>query len=158
MREIKPPTPLPERNAAERYLFLAGSIEMGQASEWQEVAVDALKDSNWTILNPRRDAWNASWKQEIGNPVFREQVEWELKGQEMADRILMYLDPLTKAPVSLLELGLFAHTGKLLVIVPTGYWRKGNVDIVCKRYNVAQLNTLEEAIKQLREEAESGAV
>jgi hypothetical protein len=35
-----------------------------------------------------------------------------------------------------LELGLFAHSGKIRVICPSGFWRKGNVDIVCQYYNI----------------------
>lgn len=61
----------------------------------------------------------------------------------------MYFDPKTKSPISLLELGLFARTGKLIVVCPKGFWRKGNVDIVCKRYEVKQVETIEEAIKYI---------
>jgi hypothetical protein len=39
---------------------------------------------------------------------------------------------------------LFAASGKLLVCCPPGYWRKGNVDVVCARYSIPQLPTLAE--------------
>lgn len=118
-------------------IFLAGSIEMGVADNWQTRVVDSLKELDILILNPRRDDWDSSWKQTIDDPKFREQVEWELNALERVDLILMYFDPNTKSPISLLELGLFAETGKLLVCCPDGFWRKGNVDIVCKRYDIA---------------------
>ena len=67
-----------------------------------------------------------------------------MDGQNMANLILMYLDPQTKAPISLMELGLSAHKRKLIVCCPDGFWRKGYVDIVCERYGIAQVDTLDE--------------
>lgn len=143
---IKPPTSLPEafQNTT---IFLAGSIEQGLARDWQSELFEALKDKPVTLLNPRRDSWDSSWKQDIDEPQFRSQVLWELEGQERADLILMFFQPETKSPVTLLELGLFAQSGKLVVCCPPGYWRKGNVDVVCRRYNIKQVETLDELIK-----------
>ena len=124
----------------DRVVFLAGSIEMGKADNWQTRVVKALKKENGIILNPRRDDWDSSWVQEIDNPKFREQVEWELKAMEDAHIIAMMFDPNTKSPITLLELGLWtvmwSTNQKLLVCCPEGYWRKGNVDIVCRKYKV----------------------
>ena len=146
MREIKAPNKIKSDNL----LFLAGSIEMGKAENWQERAMRLLEDSNWIILNPRRDDWDSSWTQSITNPQFCEQVEWELDAQEKAEKILMYFDVTTKSPISLLELGLFAQSGKMIVVCPSGFWRKGNVDIVCRKYGIMELDTLEEAIDYLK--------
>ncbi len=145
---IKPPTPLPSTFITPT-VFLAGSIEMGAAENWQKTLEDALADEAIILLNPRRDEWDSSWVQDIGNPQFREQVEWELQAQEQADLIAMYFDPQTKAPITLLELGLFAHSQKLIVCCPDGYWRKGNVDIVCQRYSIRQVDTIDQLIKTI---------
>jgi hypothetical protein len=56
----------------------------------------------------------------------------------------MYLDPNTKSPISLLELGLHATSKKLYVVCPDGFWRKGNVEMVCSVYDIPLFNTLEE--------------
>lgn len=142
---LKPPTPL--SLAGNRpSVFLAGSIEMGAASEWQADFDRALADLDVTILNPRRDAWDATWVQSIDNPQFREQVEWELAGQEQATLIAMYFAPATKAPITLLELGLFARSGKVIVCCPAGYWRRGNVEVVCRQYGVPMVETLPELV------------
>jgi hypothetical protein len=55
---------------------------------------------------------------------------------EDADIILLYFDPNTKSPISLLELGLYARSKKLFVCCPDGFWRQGNVRVVCERYGV----------------------
>ena len=139
--------------ASRKKVFLAGSIEMGTAEDWQEKIAGDISDLDVVILNPRRSAWDSSWAQTKDNPLFREQVEWELRGLEEADLVLLYLHPATKAPISLLELGLFGHAKpeKLLVCCPDGYWRKGNVDIVCERYGIKCTNDLDRLIVWVRQ-------
>lgn len=132
---VKPPEPLLVQPGT-RAVFLAGSIEMGAAAPWQAEVAVALADAPVTLWNPRRDDWDASWTQAITDPQFRGQVEWELAAQERADVIAMYFAPNTRAPITLLELGLFARSGRLIVCCPDGYFRKGNVDVVCQRYAV----------------------
>jgi len=107
---------------------------MGNAPNWQAELIAALAPHDLTILDPRREEWDASWRQSIDEPKFREQVEWEVDGLERADLIAMWFAPETKAPITLLELGLFARSGKLVVGCPDGYWRKGNVEVVCARF------------------------
>lgn len=133
-------------NDKRRYdIFLAGSIEMGQAENWQTKVEKELDSDDVLILNPRRDDWDSSWEQKIENDNFREQVEWELDAQDQSDLILMYFDPTTKSPITLLELGLFKDAN-LVVCCPEGFWRKGNVDIVCNKYDIMQCSDLSELI------------
>jgi hypothetical protein len=148
-RILKPPAPLELRDG-ERSLFLAGSIEMGQAEPWQAEVERALAEEEVVILNPRRDQWDATWEQSIHNPLFRDQVEWELSGQELATVIAMYFAPATQAPITLLELGLFARSGKLVVCCPAGFWRRGNVEVVCARYAIPLVEDLSALIDRVR--------
>lgn len=136
-------------------IFLAGSIEMGAAENWQDTVEDALADYDVLILNPRRDDWDDTWEQSIDDPQFREQVVWELKALEDSSHIMLYLDPETKSPISMLELGLWARSGKLVVCCPEGFWRKGNIDIVCNRYGVEQYETLEDMINFIIDEVQN---
>ena len=138
-------------------IFLAGSIEMGKAEKWQKITEKEFEDVNFdvTLLNPRRDDWDSSWEQSINNQNFVEQVEWELNALEKSDLIFMYFDPNTKSPISLLELGLFACSGKLVVCCPDGFYRKGNVDIVCKKYKIRSLySNFDTAVSTLKTEAQ----
>lgn len=146
---IKPP-----QNPAKYFylgptIFLAGSIEMGVAENWQEKVSEPLSNKGYIIFNPRRDDWDSSWEQDFSNPYFYQQVNWELDTLEKANHIIMYFSPETKSPISLLELGLFATSGKLLVCCPKGFWRRGNVDIVCNKYYVPLFDSLEEIINYL---------
>lgn len=148
-RVIKPPSPI-SLNDDEQSVFLAGSIEMGRAENWQAVVERSLADLPVAVLNPRRDEWDASWEQSIGHPLFRGQVEWELEGLERATVVGMYFAPATQAPITLLELGLLARSGKLLVCCPPGFWRRGNVEVVCARYGVPLVVDLPELVQMVR--------
>lgn len=123
---------------------------MGVAEDWQTKVEKAFSGKPVTIYNPRRDDWDSSWEQKIGNEQFCTQVNWELKALQRVDKILMYFDPSTMSPISLLELGLHARSGKLIVVCPDGFWRKGNVDIVCSKYGISQMQTLDDAITWLK--------
>lgn len=140
--EIKAPGPIPPHLTS---VFLAGSIEMGAAEDWQELASGILQDKGLAVLNPRRDDWDSTWVQSVDDPQFSEQVYWELAALELADHVLLYFSPGTKSPISLLELGLFARSGKCVVVCPDGFWRKGNVDIVCRKYGIPQFPSIASA-------------
>lgn len=149
MKTIQPPNAFDIEGVS---VFLAGSIEMGAAEEWQTKVINRLADLQGTILNPRRDDWDSTWAQEASNPKFRQQVCWELDGIEFADIVVFYFDPNTKSPITLLELGLQSCSAKsIIVCCPPGYWRKGNVDIVCERYAFTQVSSLEELTEELRD-------
>src|SRR5947209_3862114 len=123
---------------------------MGLAEPWQAGVESALADLDVVILNPRGDDWDDSWQQSIHDPRFRQQVEWELAAQECAGLIAMYFAPATKAPITLLELGLFARSGKLVVCCPAGFWRRGNVEVVCARYGVPLVDELPDLVREVR--------
>lgn len=127
-------------------VFLAGSIEMGTARPWQAELTQALSTFKGTLLNPRRLDWDSSWEQSKDNPEFVKQVTWELEALDNAHVIAMYFDPDTKSPISLLELGLHASRGNLIVCCPKDFWRKGNVDIVCARYDIPCCETFTEFV------------
>jgi hypothetical protein len=146
---ITSPTPLPAHDGRIK-VFLAGSIEMGKAGDWQQQVADALHDDGVLLLNPRRADWNPAWKPQADEPEFRRQVEWELAALEQADVVLMYFAPGTQSPITLLEFGLYARSGKLLVAAPDGYWRKGNLDISGDRYGVPRYATLAALIAAVR--------
>jgi Nucleoside 2-deoxyribosyltransferase like len=144
----KAPENIEERDKNRKSIFLAGSIEMDKAVNWQKKC-ETLLSEKYILFNPRRDTWDSSWEQSIENPQFKEQVTWELNALEKADIIIMFFAGNTKSPISLLELGLFAQSGKLKVVVEEEFWRKGNIDIVCERYNIQQFKNLEMLLELL---------
>jgi RNase H-fold protein (predicted Holliday junction resolvase) len=138
-------------------IFLAGSIEMGKARDWQTELTDKIisdkKLSKIIVANPRRKDWDSSWTQEKSNPQFFEQVTWELSNIESADFVVVYFDEKTQSPITLMELGIMTQSkpDRVVVICPDKFFRKGNVDITCDRYGVKQVNTLDEVLDFLKE-------
>ena len=149
MEQLKPPSPLPQQRGKVA-IFMAGSIEQGTAEDWQTKVVNALADADVLLYNPRRDSWDANLEQSIDNEVFRGQVEWELDALSDADWIIMYFDPATKSPITLLEFGLWLNSGKLIVACPDGFWRKGNLQVCCARAGIKLHETLDELIEVLQ--------
>lgn len=144
-----PPDNIAFRNRFKKSVFLAGSIggnvELTKMCEdWQATLSEWLLIEDFNVFNPRRKDWDSSWIQTFTNPNFAQQVRWELNSLDKSDIIIMYLDPNTISPISLLELGLYAHTGKLLVVCPDGFFRKGNVEVVADLYDIPLFNTIGE--------------
>ncbi|KAF1359931.1 hypothetical protein EJ07DRAFT_165589 [Lizonia empirigonia] len=143
----KPPTrPTIDRPS----VILYGSIESDPAKDWQTSLATSLSDLPVAIINPRCDAWDSTWVEDISDPRFKEQVEWEMDHARVADVIAFYFKPGTLTPITLLELGMYAGTGKALVCCPEGFYKKGNVQIVCARYGVELLETLAELEQAIR--------
>jgi len=123
----KPPFNIIKRNLSKKYIFLGGTIEMGNSEDWQSEIVSFFIERGWGVFNPRRDDWDSSWTQEFENPHFQQQVNWELKALDISDFILIYFSPGTVSPISLYELGRYSLSNKIAVVCPDGYFRKGNI-------------------------------
>lgn len=131
-------------------IFLAGSIDMGKAENWQERIERELADLDIIICNPRRDDWDSTWVQSIDNPQFKEQVTWELDNIEASDLVVFYFDPNGPAPITLMELGLTANSTNVIVCCPDGYWRKGNVEVLCDRFTIPLTNNIDDFIELIK--------
>lgn len=120
-------------------VFLAGTTsKMGDEPDWRDGLARQLSRLPITIINPIPPNW-IDWPEDITFKPFREQVEWELDMAEKADIVLIYYGPHTLAPISLLELGLCARTGKTIVCCHKEYKKRGNVQVVAKRYGIELL-------------------
>lgn len=150
MIALKPPQDL-KLAAGKVKIFLAGTIDMGTSVDWQADVEQKLNELDVCILNPLRDGFDASMEQSINNPAFTEQVWWELNALDEADVIFMNFVSGSKSPISLLELGLYASSRKIVVCCPHDFWRKGNVDVVCDRYGVPVYTTIDEALVQVKD-------
>lgn len=117
-------------------VFLGGSIDMGNSTDWQQELINTINGVELrrptSIYNPRRKEWPSS----DDHREIDRQIEWELSHLEKADLIVMNILANSKSPISLMELGLFAREGRLMVFCPKSFYRFDNVRNVCKRYGV----------------------
>ncbi len=138
-----PPKNITTRDRSYPSIFLGGTIDMGNSENWQKKLSESLLLNGYNVFNPRREDYDSSWTQEFTNPQFSQQVNWELNAMDNSDIILFYFKKDSQSPITLLELGLYANSGKVLVVCEDGFWRKGNVDIVCSKYNIPLYSNLE---------------
>ena len=133
-------------------IFLAGSIENGSAEFWQDKFVERFEDYGVVFYNPRRKDWNPNWDHD--SLEFVEQVKWELEHIDKSDYVVMYFDPNTKSPISLLELGILCggeyRRDHVFVCCPEGFYRKGNVKITCERFGITVYNTIDAVVERLK--------
>jgi hypothetical protein len=150
-RHCLPPTKVEYgKNNDQFSVFTAGSIEMGSAIQWQTTLVKYLKDLPIIVTNPRRGHWNPNINAKKDDKDFFDQVKWELDSLTRADVIVFFFDCNTSSPVTLLELGLWAKSGKVIVCCDQRYWRQSNVHMVCERYNVPLVSSFHKLIPALR--------
>lgn len=134
----------------DRRIFLGGSIDNGKAQHWQKEVIDLIAHTgmmNTCVFNPRRGDWDANLDAMTVSPALYQQVSWELRALEVSTDVIMYFEPGSISPVSLLELGTFKD--KCKVVCPEGYFRKANVDIFCERYSIPVYQSLDELINDL---------
>ena len=117
-------------------IFLAGTIDNGDSTDWQQELINIINGVELrrptSIYNPRREEWPSS----DDHREIDRQIDWELSHLEKADLIVMNILANSKSPISLMELGLFAKEGRLVVFCPETFYRYDNVRMVCKRYGV----------------------
>ena len=122
-------------------VFLAGTIDNGESLDWQSaVAEDLMSQSTKQpifVYNPRREKWPDS----SDNDEITKQIKWELHHLEKADLIVMNILPKSKSPISLMELGLFAKEGKVIVFCQPSFYRYDNVRVVCETYGIKLIDT-----------------
>jgi hypothetical protein len=153
MKLIYPLEYIPYHAQNPNMIFLAGSIEMGKAINWQQNVLDHFSNvDDITFLNPRRKDWDSSWKQDPDFKPFLDQVLWEQRGLSHSSTIFFYFAPGTISPVSMLELGMTINSDyppHIIVCCPKEFHRYGNIKIICDQRGIDVHQTLDEAISAL---------
>lgn len=130
------------------WLTLCDSLSGTLVPSWRATLTSALAHLPVTILDPVNKNWDGSWKESASFQPFKTQVEWELEGLERADIVVVYFGKQEKAPITMMELGLSIGRQKRVIVgCEDGFYKKGNIDIVCQRANVDVLSGVEEVIK-----------
>lgn len=116
------------------------------------LAIQKLNGRVGAIYNPRRPDWDSSWKQSITDPQFAQQVNWEMDHIEKSNLAYFYFDPNSKSPITLMELGFVCGRRKsgtipAVVCCPAGFWRRGNIEIMCARNGIPLYYDFEESIE-----------
>jgi hypothetical protein len=158
MRLFTAPEPVIISGPEEPKIFLAGSIEQGKAVYWQRQLIGSFSSLPVTLFNPRREEWDETLVQDMSNPVFVEQVNWELDQLEKSDIVFFYFQAGTMSPITLMELGIVAtwvdmadDPPYVVLVCEPGFWRLGNVQVLCQRAGIHVFPTLERGVDHMAE-------
>ncbi len=134
MKVFFPPNPVPLLDTR-RSVFLGGTIDNGNSIDWQKDVTNELSVIEGVVVcNPRRTDWDSKWSPTMDNPLFAEQVDWELNSLDQCSVLCFYFASKSLSPITLMELGIFSerHPDRCVVFCSNDFWRKGNVDKVCQ--------------------------
>lgn len=121
-------------------VFLAGTIDDGQSKNWQRKLINKVYSElpdNVIVFNPRRDNWNKN----ADVDTLREQINWEQERLSNSSIIVMVLLDDSKSPVSLMELGEFCDSQKIVVFCTENFYRFENVKDLCERFEIPLFKT-----------------
>lgn len=119
-------------------VFLAGTIDNGYSNNWQDALCSKL-DGDILVCNPRREHWDEN------TPVkeLQYQIAWEQQHLHISDLIVMVLLDNSQSPISLMELGEFCSSKKMIVFCTPKFYRYWNVKDLCLRKGILMYETNE---------------
>ncbi len=138
-------TELPEKEEGKDYCFLAGSIDLDLSGNWRKAVIEEINDS-MHFFDPTRTDHN-----KLNDTQMKEHIKWELDALNLSDRILLNFLPNAKSPISLAELGMYVRSSKLMVVCPDQFYQRRYVGVLCDKYDTPFFDSLEEAVKHLKD-------
>ena len=137
-------------------VFIAGTISNGAASDWAKKVEEYFEKKNISLYNPRRDSWIGSFEQRKSNEVFNIQVNWEIDNIKDVDAIFFYFESNSVSPITIGELyylcGMLECNEEkdIIVYCPDDFNKKGNIEIMCDKYNIPIFNDFHSSLDALR--------
>lgn len=127
-------------------IFLAGSMVGSMVGSmaarldvnWRQTVADNFQEK-YHLLDPTNH-------NRLEDLEIREHIKWELKGMEKSDYIIMNFLPNSLSPISMVELGMYIATNKLIVVCPKEFYKWRYIDTLCKEHNTPIFNELEELL------------
>jgi len=128
--------PINKRN--QRSIFLAGSMDHKQEGSWRdEISAEFGMYSIFDPTNNNHDHLNTK--------EMKRHINWELNALQLSDIILLNFLPDALSPISLVELGMYVRSNKLIVICPQEFYKSNYVHTLCEKYNTPIFNNITEA-------------
>jgi hypothetical protein len=134
---------LPNNTAKQQSIFLAGSMDTQLFHNWRKQVIDTyLGDYNFF------DPTNRNYEK-LNFLDMKLHIQWELDALEMSDKILLNFLPDALSPISLVELGLYVSSNKLIVVCPKEFYKSSYVHALCEKYNTPIFNEINSALTEL---------
>lgn len=121
-------------------IFLAGSMATGSQVNWRQTVIDAFGEK-YHFLDPTNLKHDS-----LTDVEMRNHIKWEFDGLRIADFILLNFLPDSLSPISMVELGMYIASKKLIVVCPKEFYKWRYIDTLCKEHNTLIFNQLEEVL------------
>lgn len=121
---------LPGEEGVKKRIFLAGSMDVNVTNTWRNSIVNELYNT-YDFFDPTIDNHD-----NLTDTQMRNHILWELKALELSDIVLLNLLPESKSPISLIELGMYVKTNKLIVVCPEEFYTSRYLEELCSYYKV----------------------
>ncbi|TLD08582.1 uncharacterized protein PgNI_07160 [Pyricularia grisea] len=136
----------------QRIVYLAGSMPVTGTADWREALVGSLAHVPVTWVDPTRPEWDESWREDDDHGPFREHVKWEIEMKDRADLVIVHFGASSRPSDGLLELGILAGSRRRCkVVCESGYQKRGDVVMLCQRYQIDVFNTVDALARKLIE-------
>lgn len=133
--------PIKAKEAHKDYVFLAGSIDLNLDGNWRQEVTDQVGDKVH-FIDPTISGHDAMDDLQMEN-----HINWELDMLNLADKVFLNFLPESKSPISLIELGMYARTSKLIVVCPNAFFKSRYIKTLCKKYKIPLFTTVDTAIR-----------
>ena len=135
---------LPLNVQGNQSLFLAGSMAINVINNWRQDVVNQL-DDGYHLFDPTNNNHD-----KLNDIQMTKHIKWELDALKMADKIILNFLPYAKSPISLVELGMYVSTNKLIVICPKEFYQSRYVHVLCEQYDTPLFQNINDALSILR--------
>ena len=142
MRVVTPSDDLESLDPDTLKIFLAG----GMKNPWRKALRDKLQKANLTnliIIDPTIDDWASIGKNDISNPDYVRQTDWEHMGLIKADIEVFHFDSSSVSPITLIEMGMY-KSQESIICVESGYRKKAYIEYMGDRYGMPVTRTINE--------------
>ncbi len=137
-------TNLPPQANSKKLVFLAGSMCIDKEDNWRKNVIKNYAN-DFDFIDPTNENHNL-----LNDSLMKKHINWELEGLELSDIIFMNLLPESKSPISMVELGLYARSNKLIICCPENFYQYRYINALAKKYNVTLFSELDKGIQYLK--------
>jgi hypothetical protein len=134
---------LPNKENNKKYIFLAGSIDSKVSDNWRSQVITSNYNQNHFF-----DPTNKNYEH-LNSIDMKAHIQWELDALAMSDKIILQFLPDALSPISLVELGLYVSSKKLIVVCPKEFYKSRYVHTLCENYNTPIFSKMKTALTQL---------
>ncbi len=123
-------------------IFLAGSMAIGDRMNWRTRAINTF-EKRYHLFDPT-NVHHA----DLNDSEMSKHIKWEWEALKHSDAILFNFNAESKSPISLLELGMYIRSEKIVVVCPKEFYQSHYIETLCSEEQVPLFQSIEEVLNR----------